>query len=152
MSVARAADSGHTTKQAGAYHHLLNMSNSIPSLAISKTSNPPSQTPSPSQAQSSSSVAFDGHPQRRSGGSGSFGAGSTSRSSPSTPRNNQSLRKKHKGQRLPRLADEDAFAESVCICRPSAADGWVRSRLTIRTGRRPCSLQVVGKGGLRLPI
>ena len=88
------------------------MSNSIPSLATSKTSNPPSQTPSPSQSQSGSFAGFDNHPQRRSGGLGSFGAGSNSRN-PSTPRNNQPLRKQHKGQRRPRLADEDALAESV---------------------------------------
>ena len=88
------------------------MSNSIPSLATSKTSNLPSQTPSPSQSQSASFAGFDNHPQRRSAGPGSFGAGSNSRN-PSTPRNNQPLRKQHKGQRRPRLADEDAFAESV---------------------------------------
>ncbi|KAL8794051.1 MAG: hypothetical protein Q9195_003351 [Heterodermia aff. obscurata] len=98
------------------------MSSSIPSLAITKTSNPPSQTPSPSQSQSASSVGFDNHPQRRSGGPGSFGAGSNSRI-PSTARNNQPLRKQHKGQRRPRLADEDAFAESAAMQSTSSRKG-----------------------------
>ena len=47
------------------------------------------------------------------GGLGGFGAGSASRSPSSVARNNQFLRKQHKGQRRPRLTDEDAAAESV---------------------------------------
>lgn len=89
------------------------MSNSAPSLVVSKNTNPPSQTPSTSQSQSNTSFTTDSHPQRRSGGSGSFGAGSTSRATPFAARNNQSSRKQYKGQRRPRLADEDATAESV---------------------------------------
>ena len=72
-----------------------------------------SQTPSPSQSQSGGFIGIEAYTQRRVGGSGSFGTGSTSRSISSTARNNQSLRKQHKGQRRPRLADEDAAAESV---------------------------------------
>ncbi|KAL8688917.1 MAG: hypothetical protein Q9224_004767, partial [Gallowayella concinna] len=49
---------------------------------------------------------------RRSGGSGTFASASTARLSPAAPRNTQSLRKQHKSQRRPRLADEDAAAES----------------------------------------
>lgn len=86
--------------------------NSSVSLASKNACNP-SQTPSPSQSQSGSGTGVEGHTQRRVGGSGSFGTGSTSRSTSSTARNNQSLRKQHKGQRRPRLADEDAAAESV---------------------------------------
>lgn len=86
--------------------------NSSVSLASKNACNP-SQTPSPSQSQSGSSIGIEGHTQRRVGGSGSFGTGSTSRSISSTARNSQSLRKQHKGQRRPRLADEDAAAESV---------------------------------------
>ena len=86
--------------------------NSSVSLASKNACNPP-QTPSPSQSQSGSSIGIEGHTQRRVNGSGSFGTGSASRSISSTARNNQSLRKQHKGQRRPRLADEDAAAESV---------------------------------------
>lgn len=86
--------------------------NSSVSLASKNACNP-SQTSSPSQSQSASSIGIEAHTQRRVGGSGSFGTGSTSRSISSTARNNQSLRKQHKGQRRPRLADEDAAAESV---------------------------------------
>lgn len=89
------------------------MSNSASSLLTSKNANVTSQIPSPSQSQSSSSIGAESFPQRRGGGSGSFGAGATSRTTPFTARNNQSFRKQHKGQRRPRLADEDAAAESV---------------------------------------
>lgn len=83
------------------------------STPITKNTNAVSQTPSPSQSQSSSTIGAESYPQRRSGGSGSFGAGSASRTSPAAARNSQSSRKNHKGQRRPRLADEDAAAESV---------------------------------------
>ena len=86
--------------------------NSSVSLASKNACNSP-QTTSPSQSQSGSLVGIESHTQRRVGGSGSFGAGSTSRSISSTARNNQSLRKQNKGQRRPRLTDEDAAAESV---------------------------------------
>lgn len=82
------------------------------STPITKNTNAVSQTPSPSQSQSSSTTGAESYPQRRSGGSGSFGAGSASRTSPAA-RNSQSSRKQHKGQRRPRLADEDAAAEFV---------------------------------------
>lgn len=83
------------------------------STPITKNTHAVSQTPSPSQSQSSSTTGAESYPQRRSGGSGSFGAGSASRTSPTSARNSQSSRKQHKGQRRPRLADEDAAAESV---------------------------------------
>lgn len=89
------------------------MSNSVSLSISSKVANITSQIPSPSQSQSGSSFGVEGYPQRRSGGSGSFGAGLTSRTTPSAARNSQSFRKQHKGQRRPRLGDEDAAAESV---------------------------------------
>ena len=89
------------------------MTSSGLSLATSKNACTPSQIPSPSQSQSGVSLGVDGHAQRRAGGSGSFGAGALARSSVSAGKSNQSLRKQHKGQRRPRLADEDAAAESV---------------------------------------
>ena len=89
------------------------MSNSTPSLITSKNANSSAQIPSPSQSQSVSSFTTEAHPQRRSGGSGSFGAGSTSRAAPFAARYNQTSRKQHKSQRRARLADEDAAAESV---------------------------------------
>lgn len=88
-------------------------SSSMSALPPSKSANSQSQTPSPSQFQSGPSSGIDGHTQRRSGGSGSFGAGSTSRASLSTARNNQSARKQHKTQRRPKLVNEESFAESV---------------------------------------
>lgn len=87
--------------------------NPVLSLATSKNACSPSQTTSTSQSQSGPSLGIENHTQRRTGGSGSFGTGYTSRSSFSAARYNQSLRKQHKGQRRPRLADEDAAAESV---------------------------------------
>lgn len=89
------------------------MSNPVSLSNSSKNGNVTSQVPSPSQSQSSSSLGAESYPQRRSGGSGSFGSGLTSRAPPSATRNNQSFRKPHKGQRRTRLADEDAAAESV---------------------------------------
>ena len=51
--------------------------------------------------------------QRRSGGSGSFGSGATTRST-ATPRNGQASRKQHKASKRFRLADDDdAMAISV---------------------------------------
>ena len=89
------------------------MSNSALSLITSKNTNITSQTPPPSQAQSGSSLGAENYQQRRSGGSGSFGAGAASRATPFAARNNQSFRKQHKTQRRSRLTDEDAAAESV---------------------------------------
>lgn len=94
------------------------------STLITKNINAVSQTPSPSQSQSSSTIGPESYPQRRSGGSGSFGAGSASRTSPAAARNSQSSRKHHKGQRRPRLADEDAAAESVSSV-PSLLDSGI---------------------------
>jgi len=88
-------------------------SNSVSSLPPLKSVNSRPQASSASQSQGAASLGIDSHTQRRSGGSGSFGAGSTTRASPSTARNNQSIRKQHKSQRRPRLVDEDTFVESV---------------------------------------
>ena len=89
------------------------LSNSLASLAISKAGSVPSQNSSPSQSQAPQSFGTEGHSQRRSGGSGSFGAGANTRSTTSAARNNQTLRKAHKGQKRHRFADEDTAAESV---------------------------------------
>lgn len=86
---------------------------SNPTLSVATPKNVAAQTQnlSPSQSHPCSTLGLDNQPQRRSGGSS--GAGSTSRTAPAIPRNNQSSRKQHKNQRRPRLADEDAAAESV---------------------------------------
>ncbi|KAL8712865.1 MAG: hypothetical protein Q9220_003073 [cf. Caloplaca sp. 1 TL-2023] len=93
------------------------MSSSNPSLpvAISKNAGSQTQTSSAVPSQSNLSLGSENHPHRRSGGSGSCGAGSVSRVSPGAARNHQPLRKQHKGQRRPRLADEDAAAESAVM-------------------------------------
>jgi hypothetical protein len=52
--------------------------------------------------------------QKRSGSSGTFRAGATTRNTPQG-RSNQPLRKQHKTQRRARLADEDAIAESAAM-------------------------------------
>ena len=90
-------------------------SSSSPLSTIKSLNNSPAQASSAPQSQSGSAAGAESHhcAQRRSGGSGSIGAGSASRSSLSSPRNNQSSKKPHKNQRKPRLADEDAMAESV---------------------------------------
>ncbi|KAL8922892.1 MAG: hypothetical protein Q9172_003366 [Xanthocarpia lactea] len=92
------------------------MSSSNSSLlpTTSKNASVQSQIPSPSQSQATSSLGPENHTQRRSGGTGTFGAGSTTRATPAA-RNSQPLRKQHKGQRRPRLADEDAAAESAVM-------------------------------------
>ncbi|KAH7057144.1 hypothetical protein B0J12DRAFT_404550 [Macrophomina phaseolina] len=89
-------------------------------IAASKSTNTAAQL-SP-QAQNGPSAAGDSHGQRRTGGSGSFGAGAASRSYPS-PRNNQASKKKHKGAKRPGLADEDAIAESVAMRSTSSRKG-----------------------------
>lgn len=83
-------------------------------------SNAPGSTKSPVVASQSSSgqqytnasTPGDVSGQRRSGGSGSFGSGASSRSI-ATPRNNQASRKQHKTSKRFRLADDDAMAISV---------------------------------------
>ena len=68
---------------------------------------------------SSSPASFQGAnnsiesgPQRRSGGNGSFGAGSTTRTT-SAARNNQAKKGQHKKHHRPNLVNEDAYSESV---------------------------------------
>ncbi|KAB8228739.1 RING-type E3 ubiquitin transferase MAG2 [Aspergillus alliaceus] len=69
----------------------------------SKAVNIPNQSVSTTYYSTSS---FDNGSQRRAGGSGSFGAGLTSRTT-SAPRNNQTRKSQHKRQRRPRLDDEE---------------------------------------------
>jgi hypothetical protein len=92
------------------------MSSSSSPLSTTKSANnSQAQTPPAPQSQSGPATGTESHhsAQRRSGGSGSIGAGSASLGCLSSPRNSQSFRKPHKNQRKPRLADEDAMAESV---------------------------------------
>ncbi|EXJ93595.1 hypothetical protein A1O1_01987 [Capronia coronata CBS 617.96] len=63
------------------------------------------QTPSSSGAETFS---------KRSNSSGSFGSGATTRHT-SQARGSQPLRKHHKGQRKPRLVDDDAIAETAAM-------------------------------------
>lgn len=93
-------------------------SNGASAIAASKATNTPkgqsaSGQLSPAQSQTGSISTGDSYGQRRGGGSGSFGAGATSRASPA-PRNNQASRKQHRGaKRYKGAVDEDAMAESV---------------------------------------
>ncbi|MCJ1392741.1 hypothetical protein MMC18_005612 [Xylographa bjoerkii] len=106
-------------------------SNQPMSLATSKSTNASPQLPSPSQSQAPILPSHDNFSQRRSGGSGSFGAGASTRATTSAARNTQGFRKQNKAQRRPRLADEDAAAESVrWIVRDN---GLVMSVLTSQT-------------------
>lgn len=77
-----------------------------------KATNAYIQSTSPAHFQAGPTNPSDSGLQRRTGGSGSFGTGSSSRQT-ATARNNQPARKQHKAQRRARLADEDAIAESV---------------------------------------
>ena len=81
-----------------------------PSKAVNSSS---SQNQPFSQTHSHSSIPIDNQGQRRSGGAASFGLGPASRSVQASARHNQSSKKHHRNQRKPRLADEDAMAESV---------------------------------------
>ncbi|KNG87718.1 putative RING finger domain protein (Rnf10) [Aspergillus nomiae NRRL 13137] len=81
--------------------------NSTPSKAI----NIPNQSGSTTYNSVSS---IDIGSQRRAGGSGSFGAGLTSRNT-NTPRNNQSRKSQHKRQRRPGLLDDEEYSESAIM-------------------------------------
>ncbi|KAJ5169029.1 uncharacterized protein N7482_004623 [Penicillium canariense] len=61
-----------------------------------------------------SAAPTDNGSQRRVGGSGSFGAGLSSRSS-ATARSNQARKNQHKRQRKPRLLDDDEYSESAVM-------------------------------------
>ncbi|KAJ5293234.1 uncharacterized protein N7443_009187 [Penicillium atrosanguineum] len=56
----------------------------------------------------------DSGSQRRAGGTGSFGSGSSSRNTP-TPRNIQGRKNQHKNQRKARLLDDDEYNESAVM-------------------------------------
>lgn len=89
------------------------MSSSIAASSPSlKSAHVTSQSTAPAYFQAGSARSADSGFRRRVGGSGSVGAGSSSRHNP-TARNSQPLRKQHKAQRRARLADEDMLAESV---------------------------------------
>ncbi|PYH42622.1 RING-type E3 ubiquitin transferase MAG2 [Aspergillus saccharolyticus JOP 1030-1] len=82
------------------------MSSNPGQIPPSKAVNVPSQ-PAPATYHSSEVSA-----QRRAGGSGSFGAGLTSRA-PSSPRNNQA--KRIQRQRRPKVLDDDDYSESAIM-------------------------------------
>lgn len=88
-------------------------SNSASSQQLSKGSLVSGQPTSAPQFQNSGVTFTADSAQRRPGGAGSFGAAQIARNIAASNRNNQSLKKQHKGGRRPRLADEDAYAESV---------------------------------------
>lgn len=92
------------------------MSSNAPPALTTKTSNSfkaanISNQNTPTHSQANAFFASEGLGQRRSG---SNTGAATAKSSPS-PRNNQTAKSKHKASRRFRLADEDAFAESVCL-------------------------------------
>lgn len=91
-------------------------SNSAAAHATSKGLNASSQSSASAQGQSGPSFTTESYSHRRPGGSGSFGAGSASRSGLASARRNQSSRKQHRSQRRSEFADEDAIAESVSQC------------------------------------
>ncbi|KAI9807512.1 MAG: hypothetical protein M1825_005452 [Sarcosagium campestre] len=98
------------------------MSSSGPGHLSSKSVNvAQAQTISPPQVQAP--PAADSTGQRRSGGLGSFGAGSPARSILPSARNNQSSRRQHRGQKKPRFANEDALAESAAMKSTSSRKG-----------------------------
>lgn len=80
--------------------------NSTPSKAVNISNT------SPAPATFHSTAPTDSGSQRRAGGSGSFGAGLSSRSF-TTARNSQGRKNQHKRQRKPRLLDDDEYNESV---------------------------------------
>ncbi|OJK03263.1 hypothetical protein ASPACDRAFT_114186 [Aspergillus aculeatus ATCC 16872] len=82
------------------------MSSNPGQIPTSKAVNVPSQ-PAPATYHSSENSA-----QRRAGGSGSFGAGLTSRI-PSSQRNNQARRTQR--QRRPKVLDDDDYSESAIM-------------------------------------
>lgn len=86
----------------------LSSNGSASKVTASSSSNPPTLS-----TQTSFGSSGDGYSQRRSGGSGSFGAGAATRTSGPAPRNKQTSRSQHKGSRRYRFTDEDAIAESV---------------------------------------
>lgn len=86
-------------------------SNSGQSPASSKAINISNLSSSPASFQAVPTPTDSGS-QRRSGGSGSFGAGSASRHGASA-RNIQTRKGQHKRHHRPSLVNEDAYAESV---------------------------------------
>ncbi|KAI9788766.1 MAG: hypothetical protein M1816_006547 [Peltula sp. TS41687] len=81
------------------------------------------QVSSAFQSQPGPTSHTENFSQRRPGGSGGFGAGSPARTALASPRNTQSSRRQHKGQKKPRFADEDALAESAAMRSTSSRKG-----------------------------
>ncbi|PNS19599.1 hypothetical protein CAC42_7443 [Sphaceloma murrayae] len=91
------------------------------SNVLTKSGNLPSQ-PSSTHSAANQFFATEGLGQRRSGGSGGSASGASSKGL-SAPRNNQSVKSKHKQSKRFRLADEDAFAESAAMHNSSSRKG-----------------------------
>ncbi|KAJ5693250.1 hypothetical protein N7462_002673 [Penicillium macrosclerotiorum] len=78
---------------------------------VSKSANIANTSPAP--ATFHTTAPSDSGSQRRVGGSGSFGAGQSSRAS--AARNIQIRKNQHKRQRKPRLLDDDEYSESAVM-------------------------------------
>lgn len=109
-------------------------SNAGPNTAPSKAVN--TSNTSAASTTFHSTVPNDGGLQRRAGGSGSFGAGLSSRNTGSA-RNNQARKGQHKRHRKPRLLDDDEYSESVGspgnnnLTRPTFADPGTSARQAV---------------------
>ncbi|KAF2090468.1 hypothetical protein K490DRAFT_34975 [Saccharata proteae CBS 121410] len=117
-------------------------------VGASKSANTPGQL-SPAQSQGGAVATGDSFGQRRSGGSGSFGAGANSRSN-SSPRNNQASKKQHKGSKKFRLADDDAIAESLAMRSTSSRKGQtsITHLMNFSLPPRPQNHHTYGSGRL----
>ncbi|KAF2642950.1 hypothetical protein P280DRAFT_467066 [Massarina eburnea CBS 473.64] len=90
------------------------MSSNPPAIATSSKAQAPSGQLSPAQTQPNSAATGDSYGQRRGGGTGSFGAGAATRSSP-TPRSSQGARRQNKGSKRFRPTEEDVLAETLSM-------------------------------------
>ncbi|KAL9082537.1 MAG: hypothetical protein Q9159_006338 [Coniocarpon cinnabarinum] len=87
------------------------MASNLPNSKLGNNASSPITSPAPPQTGTLQGVDAA---SRRSGGSGSFGAGSSSRAT-GQPRKQQTAKNQHKHTRRYRLADEDAIAESAAM-------------------------------------
>ncbi|KAJ5126146.1 hypothetical protein N7526_008323 [Penicillium atrosanguineum] len=81
----------------------------------------------------------DSGSQRRAGGTGSFGSGSSSRNTP-TPRNIQGRKNQHKNQRKARLLDDDEYNESAVMRSTNSRKGQT-------TNHHPATRAAISHGG-----
>lgn len=93
-------------------------SNLQPSAKASNPVKTPSISNQPTPSSQTNAYFGEVLGQRRSGGSGGSGG-----AKPSTPRNNQTAKAKHKQSKKFRLADENAIAESAAMHSTSSRKG-----------------------------